>query len=133
MELNIKWTEIREVNVLPGRFYFVADSYKEGNIKNFCIAYKVLDCWRLNKFYLVGFKVTHACLIREVTHKISTPSHAIGDRVVISTTVEEYKSGSVGEIVGKYDKSRTWCVRMEDNFVILLEDKWFKRYYPKGK
>ena len=133
MELNITWIEIREVNILRGRSYFVADISKEGNVTDFCIAYKVSDCWRLSRFYLVDFKVTHACLIDGVTNKISTPAHAIGDRVVISETLEEYKRGSVGEIVGKYDKSRTWCVRMEDDFVILLEDKWFKRYYPEGK
>ena len=42
MELNIKWTEIREVNVLSGRFYFVAQASKEGNILRFCIAYQVM-------------------------------------------------------------------------------------------
>ena len=132
MELNIKWTEIREVNVLPGRFYFVADISKEGNVTDFCVAYKVSGGWRLSKFYTVEFKVTHACIIDEVNHKISTPAHAIGDRVVTSTSIEDYKIGSVGEIVGKYDKARTWCIRMEDDFIILLEDKYFKHYYPGG-
>ena len=133
MELNIKWVEIREVNVLRGRCYFVAYISNEGEVVDFCIAYKVLECWRLNKYHIVHFKVTHACLINEVTHKISPPSSAIGDKVVISTSIEEYKAGSVGEIVGKYDKTRTWCIRMEDNFVILLKDKWFKHYYPGGE
>ena len=100
---------------------------------------------------LVPFKITHICRIDKivghnfvtplytmgdrvtVTNKISTPAHAIGDRVVISETLEEYKRGSVGEIVGKYDKSRTWCVRMEDDFVILLEDSGLSVIIRKDK
>ena len=134
MELNITWTEIREVNILPGRFYFVADIYKDGAVKNFCIAHNVSGLWwRVPGKTPTDFTVTHACIINKVTHVISPPAHAIGDRVIITISVEEYMKGSVGEIVGKYDKMRTWCIKMEDDFVILLEQKWFKRYLPVGK
>ena len=133
MELKIEWTEIREVSIFGGRFYFVANTSKAGKIKDFCVAYKTLERWRIDGVNFVPFEITHVCLINEVIHKISKPAHAIGDRVMILLGVEEYKQGSVGEIVGKYDKSRTWCIRMEDNFVILLEDKWFKRHYPGGE
>ena len=134
MKLNITWIEIREVNILPGKFYFVADISKDGVVKNFCIAHDVLGLgWRVPGKTLPAFTVTHACFINEVTHVISPPAHAIGDRVITSISVAEYMKGSIGEIVGKYDKTRTWCIKMEDDFVILLEQKWFKRYLPVGK
>ena len=133
MELNIKWAEIRKVNVLYGKFYFVADIYKKGDIKSFCIAYKASKEWKLNDLQFVPFKVTHACLIDGITHKLPLTTYDIGDRVVTSTDIKKYKVNSVGEIVGKYDKMGTWCVRMEDDFVILLEDKWIKSYYPGGE
>ena len=132
MELNIKWTEIREVKLLRGQPYFIAEASKEGSIGGFYIAYWVLGEWKIAQGYTLSIKVTHVCSIHEVTHKFYTSAHAIGDRVIISTSIEEYKKGSIGEIVGKYDKTRTWCIRMEDNFVILLKDKWFNRYYPGG-
>ena len=130
MELNIKWVEIREVNALRGKFYFVANIFREGGVKDFCIAFKTPESWKIHEKLLVPFEVTHVGLIDRITHTISRPTHAIGDRVIISVLVEEYKEGSIGEIVGKYDKMSTWCIRMEDNFVILLEQRWFKRYYP---
>lgn len=133
MELKIKWTEIREVKRLHEKFYFVANISKVNNVKSFCVAHLDLEGWRLVGGLFVPFEVTHACLIHELCHEISTPAHAIGDKVVISLSIEKYKAGSIGEIVGKYDKPRTWCIRMEDNFVILLEDQWFKRYYPGGE
>ena len=132
MELNIKWVEIREVNVLIGRLYFLADISRAGNVKSFCVAHQTLGGWTASDKANVPFAVTHACLIDEVSHTISSPAHAIGDRVIISEHVEEHMKGDIGEIVGKYDKMGTWCIRMEDNFVILLEHKYFKRYHPEG-
>ena len=134
MELNIKWTEIREVMVLPEQLYFVAEASKKDVILYFCIAYKApTGTWKVTSNFVVPFEVTHASIISGLHHEIFAPANAIGDKVVISPSINEYKAGSIGEIVGKYNKSRTWCIRMEDNFVILLEDKWFKRYSPGGE
>ena len=134
MELNIKWIEIGEVDILKGVYYFVADIHKGGSIKDFCIAYKVMDTWRLkNKdFTTCSFKITHVCPINGITHKIIPPPHVIGDKVRILKCIREYKIGSIGEVVGKYYATKTWGIRMEDNYIIILEEKEFNHYFLGG-
>ena len=94
--------------------------------------------WRLatgcksTSVYDVSFKVTHACFISGIMHEVRSPTHSIGDRVRMLTPIDGYKEGSIGEIVGKYAKPLTWCVKMEDNFVILLATNQFVHYYPGG-
>ena len=122
MQLNIKWIGIREADVLQGILYFVADIHKGGGVKDFCIAYKVLEKWKVDETHLVSFEATHVCRINEVTHDVSPPAYAIGDTVKILTTFYGHKKGSVGNIVGKYNSGRTWCIRMEDDFVILVTE-----------
>ena len=129
MELNIEWTRVEDVKMSQlGRFYFVANIHEYGLIREFCIAYKVLEVWKSSKNTTVPFEVTHVSSIREVTHKILPSAYAIGDEVEILTSVDDYDTHSIGRIVGKYDKPYTWAVRMEDRFVILLEDKLFKHF-----
>ena len=67
MELNIKWTEIREVNILNNKSYFVAKATNEGKIECFCIAEQLMGVWvhilpsQTDARNRVIFEVTHVC------------------------------------------------------------------------
>ena len=73
--------------------------------------------------------ITHVCLISKLSHAIIPTSYAIGDKVEITRTYSEYEKCSVGEIVGKYYQGQTWCVRMEDNFVIIIKNEDFRHHF----
>ena len=132
MELNIKWTAIREINVFGGTFYFVADISKKGNIKAFCIAFKTSEGWQTYEKLPVHFEVTHAYLINKIIHKVEFGAYAIGDGVRVLKSFRNYRAGSVGEVVGKYHATKTWAIKMEDNYIVILEEREFNHYFPKG-
>ena len=133
MKLNIEWTRVEDASPSqPGRFYFVTNVNKDGIVQEFCMAYKVLKEWRLNKYVTVPFEVTHVSYIGGIDHKILPSAYAIDDMVEILVPIYNYEKYSIGQIVGKYDESHTWAVRMKDRFVILMAAKRFRHYSSRG-
>ena len=133
MELKIEWRKVEDVKLLHGRLYFIANISKYGITQKFSMGHRVQNGWQSNEGITEPFEVTHASLIHRVTHKILPTSYAIGDKVEIIKTECDYKQYSVGEIVGKYDLGQTWCVRMEDNFVILIKNEDFRLHFTGGE
>ena len=134
MELNIEWKKVADERIRLNDLHFVALRGDDGVIVKFCMAFKKRGCgWWLNDNSQVHFEVTHVCPIRKVVHKISYAIYSIGDEVQILRAIEEYGKNSIGQIVGKYDLMRTWAIKMEDDFVIILRESDFRHYLKGGK
>ena len=136
MELNIEWTKVEDVTLLPNEYYFVGSSMHTiptHNVRCFSVAYRCPTEWRLLDGNAVHFNITHVCLISKISHAIFPVSYAIGDKVELIKTDCDYEQYSAGEIVGKYDQGQTWAVRMKDNFVILIKNENFRHHFAEGK
>ena len=126
MELNIEWIRIEDANVLSKQLYFVGKVSEKGVVRTFCLANRVSGVWLLDYYLVVPFKITHICPIHKVSYETPSNLFAIDDMVETLSPINDYKKHSVGQIVGKFDSSRTWCIRMEDNFVLLLREDEFR-------
>ena len=134
MELKIEWTEIGAAGVMSYQPYFVTNApEKDAVITAFCIAYWLGGHWVSPDNTPMSIKVTHVCRIGKSYHTFLPCVYAMEDKVEILACIDEYEKGSIGKIVGKYDMAKTWCIRMENNFVILLEEKRFRHCYPGGE
>ena len=134
MELNIEWTDIRNTNLIRYKHYFVMRTPDGGTgAGRFCTAYWTGREWKSANLIPVPFHVTHVCSIDKVDHILLPSAYAIGDRVEILTSIDDYKEYSIGEVVGKYDRAHTWAIRMEDRFVILMADQYFRHYHSGGE
>ena len=132
MELRINWKQISNENLIYYRRYFVASITPNDVMKEFCIATRKPSGWKQSNGDTVDFKVTHVSLIEKLAHDFPFTSYAIGNKIEILETIDDYELYSIGEIVGKYDKMSTWAIRMEDNFVLLMKSKDFRHHYSGG-
>ena len=134
MELKIEWVDIRNTNLIRYKHYFVMRTLDGGTGSgHFCTAYWTGREWKSANLIPVPFCVTHVCSIDKVDHILLSSAYAVGDRVEILTPIYDYEKYSIGEILGKYGRSHTWAIRMEDRFIILMDDKCLRHYHSGGE
>ena len=127
LELNFQWVRSYNMIIVSNKLYAVRNELCPNNKRAVAIAYRTITGdWQITSQIPVPFKVVYVCHIEKVTDTFINGPFAIGDRVELLESIDDYEIASTGEIVGKFDLSRVWCLRMQDNFVILVKDHKFK-------
>ena len=131
LTLNLEWVSLRNADIITDKPYFVrnASSGSAGYGAAVALAYRnSMSSWYITTQTSVPFEVAYICRIGKLTDTFINGPFAVGDKVKLSWSIACYEANSVGEIVGKYDKTHTWAIRMEDNFVILAATNSFRQY-----
>ena len=127
LTLNFEWVHIYKENIITNKIYVVRNDTNPNNETATVLASRNAGGnWVITAKIPVPFPVAYICNIEKRTNTFINGPFSIGDKVELLESVDYYETASQGEIVGKYDISRTWCVRMNDNFVILIKDDKFK-------
>ena len=133
LELNFEWIHLYRMHITTDLDYAVRSELDNSDMPAIVLAYRdSRGRWLMRDKTPVPFPVAYVCHIDELTHSFMRGPFAVGDKVEILVRIGEYDKGSVGEIVGKYNRMHTWAIKMEDRFIILLETKDFILFNSKG-
>ena len=126
-KFHFKWVNLHTEDIINNRYYAVRDELNVKSTAAIALAYTdITGNWWIKFKVPVPFSVAYVCNIGGLTETFINGPFAIGNEVELLEPVDDYSRHSIGVIVGKYDIMRTWCVRMKDNFVILVKDDKFK-------